>query len=68
MTDTTRCLQAEIDAELEQLSNGADRMDADEAERPPYRTRLRSLHEAVAADLEPSRLSVRPTNEACTTS
>jgi hypothetical protein len=48
MSDLSR-LEAEIDAELRHVASSADPADADEPERTPYETRLRSLHDAVVA-------------------
>jgi hypothetical protein len=48
-SETVRRLQADVDDQIEGLATRADPPGADEPELEPYRTRLRSMHDAVVA-------------------
>jgi hypothetical protein len=49
MSDLTRRLHGELDAELDRLPASSDPPDSDEPELGPFATRLHSLRNAVAA-------------------
>lgn len=50
-------LEAEIDAELDEVGSSVDPVGADEPVRAPYETRLHSLHDAVVQVERPDQAS-----------
>jgi hypothetical protein len=53
--ETARRLHADLDEQISGLSTRADPAGTDEPELEPYRTRLRSMHDAVMAQQRGAR-------------